>query len=389
MKCPSEIELNEYAGDRLATQRRWEVAQHLQDCPGCRTDLEDLEWAAQALGCLADCDLDDADHAPAEDLAALRDGRLPHARRAEVLSHLSLCPECAGIYGQLPREKRELPLTRHWQPMAAAAGLLLVIGLVFFVARGQLAPGAMNMESAPRAARVAPAPMAQAVQPSAKALAPEVVAAPSAGSHALATHEHRAASKQMVTAVVTPHPKRVIRPVAPPKPRSDDLAAMLRSSTTSRAPVLMIAPPAPDEGEKPEAALPAPAPPVARTGATALTMKGMSVPPAAKAADMATASGSGGGFRAAMAPEGGVASRSAGAPGAAAGVASAPTQAEAMLLNALPELYGFSLDSLRSNPQLKAKLKTALKQMLRGEKSPERKATIAEALRLLERSDAG
>jgi len=143
MKCPSEVELNEYAEDRLPTARRWQVEAHLRDCPGCRTDLEGLSWVTAALGALEAEETGEASHPPLEDLAALREGRLPALRRAEVLSHIGACSECAEIYGHLPREQRAASLVRHWQPLAAAASLLLVVGLVFFLARGQFAPGAI------------------------------------------------------------------------------------------------------------------------------------------------------------------------------------------------------------------------------------------------------
>lgn len=143
MKCPSEVELNEYAEDRLPTARRWQVEAHLRDCPGCRTDLEGLSWVTTALGALEAEETDEASHPPLEDLAALREGRLSALRRAEVLTHIGTCPECAEIYGHLPREQRAASLLRHWQPLAAAASLLLVVGLVFFLSRGQFAPGAL------------------------------------------------------------------------------------------------------------------------------------------------------------------------------------------------------------------------------------------------------
>ena len=143
MKCPSEVELNEYAEDRLPTARRWQVEAHLRDCAGCRTDLEGLSWVTAALGALEAEETDEASHPPLEDLAALREGRLPALRRAEVLTHIGTCPECAEIYGHLPREQRAAPLLRHWQPLAAAASLLVVVGLVFFLSRGQFAPGAL------------------------------------------------------------------------------------------------------------------------------------------------------------------------------------------------------------------------------------------------------
>ncbi|MEN6641639.1 MAG: zf-HC2 domain-containing protein [Armatimonadia bacterium] len=134
MKCPSEVELNEYAEDRLATRRRWEVQEHLEECAGCRSDLEGLQWTTGQLALLAS-EAAEAHHPTDEDLAAMAEGTLESNQRARVLTHLGQCPECAAIYGALPRRKRSFVVPRSLSGLAAAAALLLAIG-IFYVTGG-------------------------------------------------------------------------------------------------------------------------------------------------------------------------------------------------------------------------------------------------------------
>lgn len=158
MKCPSEIELNEYAEGRLTTERRWDVQRHLNDCPGCRADLEGLSWATAAMDALHADDQPEDIHPSPEDLAAMKERRLPPVRRAEVLAHLSTCPECAHIYGALPQPKTEFTLLRHWQPLAAAAGVLIAIAVAFFGMQN----GMVSIGQAPQAVvREAKTPQAE------------------------------------------------------------------------------------------------------------------------------------------------------------------------------------------------------------------------------------
>ncbi len=269
MKCPSEIELNDYSEDRLSTARRWEVEAHLRDCPGCRADLEGLDWAATALGALLADDVPDVIHPSDEDLAALKEGRLRGPERKAILKHLGECPECAQIFGALPREQRVLPLVRSWQPLAAAASLLIIVGFIFFVARGQFSPEAALTPPPARHAEVTrPPEVPQAVAPGASATHTDgLKATAGAGEEPPATKRpppdvapkpHRDARRSKPTVpTVTPRPhappRRAVEapPVLPertvadmmvpptPAPSSDAMALVSKSAPPAPAVVLM------------------------------------------------------------------------------------------------------------------------------------------------------
>lgn len=223
MKCPSEIELNEYAEGRLATERRWDVQRHLNDCPGCRTDLEGLSWATVVMDALHDDDQPEDTHPSPEDLAAMKERRLPPVRRAEVLAHLSTCPECSHIYGALPQPKTEFALLRHWQPLAAAAGILIAIAVAFF----GMQDGMVSIGQAPQAVVREAQPPADQPQPVAKA--PAISRAAQEGLQAEAATESAppapAAAVAATDSTTASENVRGSQETAPPSPPSPQILA--------------------------------------------------------------------------------------------------------------------------------------------------------------------
>jgi len=129
MKCPSEIELNDYIKNRLPTRRRWELQGHLRICRRCQAELQTLAQSTEYLDALWREALSSTEHPSLENLAALREKRLSKSQQAALLAHLSLCPECAFIFGHLPRQTYARIWERHWQPLAAAASFLLVLAV--------------------------------------------------------------------------------------------------------------------------------------------------------------------------------------------------------------------------------------------------------------------
>ena len=177
MKCPSEVELNEYAEDRLDTRRRWEVQEHLEECAECRSDLETLQWTTGRLALLAD-EVAETGHPSDEELAAMAEGTLEGSQRARVLTHLGQCPECAAIYGALPRRKRSFVVPRSLSGLAAAAALLLAIGIFYVTGGYRQEPG---FAPPPRPAKEMAAPVAKEdKEPVAEKAAPAKAIAPAA-----------------------------------------------------------------------------------------------------------------------------------------------------------------------------------------------------------------
>ncbi len=432
MKCPSEVELNEYAEDRLPSARRWEVSAHLRDCAGCRTDLEGLDWASVALDELLAEETPEAAHPSLEDLAALKDGRLPALRRAEVLTHLGTCPECAQIYGGLPREQRALPLVRSWQPLAAAASLLLIVGFIFFVVRGEFAPGrgvtappAMHVErSAPPTAEgpaapseggsAAPVLPGDSVAPKAAAATP----APADGGHPTTAPPTRRLAG--ATAPPTPRLRRdhlAVRPVAPPSPPRAAVAmdegvapaeplALMAAGAPTVAPTprmsVAMAEPLATHGGQPETSAPRPG----TGGFRAAAAGGGGVPKMAADATRGAAPNT---LRAwdglsqnaklevAAAPAASIPAMAPGMPGVAAPAARAPGGVTAMAAPPAPIapsppptltnrvlLDREWLAQVRSDPQRKARVKATLRQMLKQEKSGQQRNIISGALRALD-----
>lgn len=201
MKCPSEVELNEYAEDRLDTRRRWEVQEHLDECVGCRSDLESLQWTTRQLALLAR-EAAEVDHPSDEDLAAMAEGTLEAGERARVLTHLGQCPECAAIYGALPRRKRSFVVPRSLSGLAAAAALLLAIGIFYVTGGYRQEPG---FAPPPRPAKeMAAQPANEDKKPVAEKAAPAKAIAPAAERGATAKAPAKAGA--------------AMAPVKPPKP---------------------------------------------------------------------------------------------------------------------------------------------------------------------------
>jgi hypothetical protein len=133
MKCPSEVELNEFAEDRLESRRRWEIQEHLEQCTRCSGDLEGLDWITGCLGAIDTADESANTEHPADaDLAALAEGKVSPDLKAELLSHLSVCAECARVFGTLPRKAGKLTISRSFYGFAAAAVLMIAIGVAAF-----------------------------------------------------------------------------------------------------------------------------------------------------------------------------------------------------------------------------------------------------------------
>lgn len=180
MKCPSEVELNEFAEDRLESRRRWEIQEHLEQCTRCSGDLEGLDWITGCLGVIDTADESaEVEHPADADLAALAEGRVAPDLKAELLSHLSVCAECARVFGSLPRKTGKLTLTRSFYSFAAAAVLMIAIGVFAFTGQfARMGQGAPTMvASEPADAKRAESEPAEATEaPSLPSPAPTVVA---------------------------------------------------------------------------------------------------------------------------------------------------------------------------------------------------------------------
>lgn len=207
MKCPSEIELNEFAEDRLDSRRRWEVQEHLTQCAGCRADLEGLQWAGEQLAVLETA-LPDEQHPAEQDLAALAEGKASPDRKAELLSHLSNCAECAWLFGRLPRKSRKLAVPMAWYSYAAAAVILVAVGLFAF---NGLSGNHQGPTLAPPAKVAAVKPAKQMAASPAQTPKPVAVAtAPAPPATAAPTQ-----IAQTLTPAVTPKPAMASVAVAP------------------------------------------------------------------------------------------------------------------------------------------------------------------------------
>jgi len=437
MKCPSELELNEYAEDRLPTERRWQVESHLRDCAGCRTDLQGLAWATEALEALGDTELDEAKHPPLEHLAWLKEGKLPGYYRADLVVHMTHCPECAYIYGHLPRERRARSLLRAWQPLAAAASLLIIVGLVFFVARGPFAPGKAMAPAMERTAAGPPAPLAPAPGAGAGgAVPPSGMAAPSGpgqatvagepneppgpvkrlatanGPPANASKPEKSASTVTAPAPVAIHPAIAPRPAplptpAPAPPPSEG-AMMARGPTgpagprgTASGPMMRTMAMTPSPGgivtadaakggggaggtgafRMAEAAAPNPVLP-----ADALTIQ-IKQAPVTSAPTMPAPAPPVAGMPGAPAPAPTTAAAARGAGGMAAMAVPAGPPAVAVPLALANRLLRDRrwLEQVRNDPARKAQIKARLQQMLKREKSGARRDVVRRALALLAR----
>jgi len=152
MKCPSEVEINEFVEGRLETTRRWQVERHLTECAACRREVEGLRKLETMLEALTVAPEGADQHPSPEALAALVEGTADERLKSEVLTHLGQCAECASLLGHLPRSERRAHFPLAWTGVAAAAAAVLIAVGFYFVAPRQAARGPL-----PTAASV-PAP---------------------------------------------------------------------------------------------------------------------------------------------------------------------------------------------------------------------------------------
>ncbi|MHB8997077.1 MAG: hypothetical protein ACYC63_17665 [Armatimonadota bacterium] len=229
MKCPSEVELNEFAEDRLESRRRWEIQEHLEQCAGCSADLEGLDWITGCLGVIDTADESaEVEHPADADLAALAEGRVAPDLKAELLTHLSVCAECARVFGSLPRKSGKLAISRSFYSFAAAAVLMIAIGVFAFTgqfahmgktARTMVATemaDAKRGESEPAATKAPSVPPAVVAQQPAPEAAPEPEAVTGVSKAAPAAFAANARTLR--------HRQSVARHFAPSRqPRADSL----------------------------------------------------------------------------------------------------------------------------------------------------------------------
>lgn len=166
MTCLTEGQLNDYVSGRLSTQERWELGRHLEACPECQKQADELRAAGKWLDLLGQ-DEGANQHVKPEVLAALVEGTLASAPRAQVLAHVGTCPECATVLGLLQRGRGAeadqeqaaarasgpgpAAARRHrvgpWSALAAAAAAFVVVGSILltqFADRGVMAPGPVS-----------------------------------------------------------------------------------------------------------------------------------------------------------------------------------------------------------------------------------------------------
>lgn len=148
MGHPTENELVEYAAGALSSRRLRDIRRHLSACDECQAEVAALVVADQALDTLLDdlplpaADPGETAHPVDEELAAVAEGTAPPALQERVLAHVGSCPECAAVFGAVHRETgaQQAPArstTRlfgwYYTPVAAAAALVLAVGLFFFL----------------------------------------------------------------------------------------------------------------------------------------------------------------------------------------------------------------------------------------------------------------
>jgi hypothetical protein len=222
MKHPTPPQLNEYQEGRLDSRRRWEIGDHLQDCADCREEAAALLRVQEALDLL---DVPANGHPDDEDLAAVAMGRADAALRQRVLLHLGECPECATVFGQLPRETQSAPRLMPWLGSVAAAAAVMMVLAIFL--------------HLPQGARVTDmsAPPSGAMQRSAEGLAPATPVAPEVAPPP--------PSAEAVTgsAPTAPAPAKAAQPPFVPEARRDPAPAP--------AVTLPPAPPARPEASRP------------------------------------------------------------------------------------------------------------------------------------------
>jgi anti-sigma factor RsiW len=119
-ECLFECYLAEHGGEALAPT----AAEHLTDCPECHARYVDLRTFMDGLRTQADAELDEV--FPAERLRAQQQ---QIARRLEHLAHPA---RVISFPGHPPDQHAAVPRSRvamQWVGAAAAAGLLLGVGL--------------------------------------------------------------------------------------------------------------------------------------------------------------------------------------------------------------------------------------------------------------------
>lgn len=110
MTCPRHAELSAYADQAMKPGERGRFARHLQTCPICQRQLEDLQALRQNLRALPSPTL-------GFDLACRLEGRLVSR---------------PGVRPQRPPQRRPWPALwggSGWMPTGLAAGLALVSGV--------------------------------------------------------------------------------------------------------------------------------------------------------------------------------------------------------------------------------------------------------------------
>ena len=154
-----ECYLAEHCGDPLEPP----AAEHLTDCPECRARYGDLRRFMDALRTEADSELDEI--FPPERQRAQQQ---QIARRVEHLGHHARVISFPGRQPGLPAPSASSRVAHHWLGVAAAAGLVIGVGL-----------GTGYYSLAPSGARqtVATRSIAEPVEAPAPATLPDVVPA--------------------------------------------------------------------------------------------------------------------------------------------------------------------------------------------------------------------
>src|SRR2546423_9406577 len=112
-----------YCNGTLDPGHRLSADKHLQQCGGCRRKALRGAGAAISAGRFGPAG---SPHIPYEELEAYADARLPDGDRARVISHLDLCPQCRAEADDLCRFRTEIkpapePRRALWIVTVAAA----------------------------------------------------------------------------------------------------------------------------------------------------------------------------------------------------------------------------------------------------------------------------
>lgn len=301
MTCLTEGQLNDYATGRLSTRERWELGRHLEACPDCQAQVEQLRQAGAWLDLLGEAEVTNH-HVKPEVLALLAEGSLDAASRAQALAHVGHCPECATVLGTLVRglaqeadiqvaaARASAPLAAEgrrrrfvpWTAFAAAAAAFAVVGAILltqFGDRSAVVPvPAMSAEQAMRSA----APSTGAATPERPTeTAPQTVspAADKLAQGPSATHKAPMPSGEARTG-----PRGTSRGPDAARPRADSRGGSLDGRAMAKTPVAPVR-------AAPHAALQGPPGPGDRPAAIGLRGGRGGGPGAAKASGMPEAPG--------------------------------------------------------------------------------------------------